>query len=202
MLGHTHALFGLGTLMTAEVIARHVGEPGLIQPHPAQGVPVGLVLCAGAAILGALAPDLDAEEATIQQELGLTGRLIRGALGLVGVKHRGVLHSGLAGLLGLALGGGIGWGVGFLDVGLAFGLGYLSHVALADAMTIHGVPLWWPLKGQFHLLPPGLRVRTGGPVESLIFLAGVLLLIGLFILSPDLIPPELMIWIKHNLDGG
>ena len=118
---------------------------------------------------------------------------------LAGVKHRGILHSGLAGLIVLVLGALIGWRVGYLDVGLAFGLGYLSHVALADAMTIHGVPLLWPIKAQFHLLPKGLRVRTGGPVEGLIFLCGTLLLIGLFFLYPDLVPPELVRWINRCL---
>ena len=199
MLGHTHALFGLGALVTVELVARQVLEPGLIQPHSIRGLPAGLALCAGAAILGALAPDIDAEESTIGGEIGVAGSFIQGVLRLVGVKHRGVLHSGLAGLVVLALGAFIGWRVGYLDVGLAFGLGYLSHVALADALTIHGVPLLWPLKAQFHLLPKGLRVRTGGPVEGLIFLSGTLLLISLFFLVPDLIPPELIRWIKRTI---
>jgi membrane-bound metal-dependent hydrolase YbcI (DUF457 family) len=186
-------------MITVELVARQVLEPGLVQPHPVRGVPVGLALCAGAAILGALAPDLDAEEATIQHEMGLATEFIRGVLLLVGVKHRGVLHSGLASLMVLVLGVCIGWWVGYPDVGLAFGLGYLSHVALADALTIHGVPLLWPLKSQFHLLPQGLRVQTGSPVEGLIFLAGMLLLTGLFFLYPDLIPPELIRWIRRTI---
>jgi membrane-bound metal-dependent hydrolase YbcI (DUF457 family) len=201
MLGHTHALIGLGALVTVELVARQVLEPGLVQPHQVRGVPVGLALCAGAAILGALAPDLDAEEATIQHEMGMASEFIQGVLLLVGVKHRGVLHSGLASLMALALGVFIGWRVGYPDVGLAFGLGYLSHVALADALTIHGVPLLWPMKTQCHLLPQGLRVQTGSPVEGLIFLACMLLLIGLFFLYPDLIPPELVRWIRQSLSG-
>lgn len=202
MLGHTHALFGMGTLMVAELLTRQALEPGLVQPHQARGIPVGLALCAGAAILGALAPDLDAEESSIQGEMGAASDFIRGVLLLVGVKHRGVLHSGLAVVIVLALGALIGWRAGYLDVGLAFGLGYFSHVVLADAMTLSGVPLWWPLKQSFHLLPKGLRVRTGGPVEGLIFLAGLLLLVGLFFLYPELIPPELMKWIKRSLTSA
>ena len=199
MLGHTHALFGMTTLVAAELLARQVITPGLVQPHPVKGMPVGLALCAGAAILGALAPDLDAEQSTIEGEIGVAGSFIQGILSLIGVKHRGVLHSGLACLVVLVLGTLIGWRVGYFDVGLAFGLGYLSHVVLADAMTIHGVPLLWPLKTQFHLLPQGLRIRTGGPVEGLIFLAGLLLLFGVFFLYPDLIPSELVKWIKRSL---
>ena len=51
-------------------------------------------------------------------------------------------------------------------VGAAFAAGYLSHLA-ADALTIRGIPLWWPGNGNpsLHLLPRGLRVRTGGAGE-------------------------------------
>src|SRR5581483_12262227 len=52
-------------------------------------------------------------------------------------------------------------------VGAAFAVGYLSHLA-ADALTIRGIPLWWP--GQdapsLHLLPRLLRVRTGSGGEA------------------------------------
>ena len=198
MLGHTHALFGMTTLVAAELLARQVTTPGLVQSHPVKGMPVGLALCVGAAILGALVPDLDAEESSIQGEMGAASDFIRGVLMLVGVKHRGVLHSGLAVVLVLVLGALMGWRLGYPDVGLAFGLGYFSHVVLADAMTIHGVPLLWPLKIQFHLLPQWLRVRTGGPVEGLIFLAGLLLLLGVFFLHPNLIPPELVKWLHYS----
>jgi membrane-bound metal-dependent hydrolase YbcI (DUF457 family) len=131
----------------------------------------------------------------------VTSEFIQGVLLLVGVKHRGALHSGLASLMVLALAVFIGWQVGYPDVGLAFGLGYLSHVALADALTIHGVPLLWPMKTQCHLLPQELRVQTGTSVEGLIFLTSMLLLIGLFFLYPDLIPPELVRWIRQSLSG-
>ena len=53
-------------------------------------------------------------------------------------------------------------------VGAAFAAGYLSHLA-ADALTIRGIPLWWPgaSKRTLHLLPRGLRVRTGGSGERI-----------------------------------
>lgn len=52
-------------------------------------------------------------------------------------------------------------------VGPAFAAGYISHLA-SDALTIRGIPLWWPGNNQpsLHLLPRPLRVRTGGPRES------------------------------------
>ena len=52
-------------------------------------------------------------------------------------------------------------------VGPAFAAGYISHLA-ADALTIRGIPLWWPGSSQpsLHLLPRPLRVRTGGPREG------------------------------------
>jgi membrane-bound metal-dependent hydrolase YbcI (DUF457 family) len=198
MLGHTHALFGAATLLATETLARTAGI-SLVQPHVIKGLPAGLVLCTGAAILGALAPDLDAEESSIKGELGLAGELIQGGLSLLGVKHRGVFHSGLAILVVFVAAGGMGWWLGYADVGLAFGLGYFSHIALADAMTITGVPLFWPLKHPFHLLPKGLRVRTGGSVEGLIFLLVIVGVIGLLWLRPDLIPPAYLRWLRQLL---
>lgn len=51
-------------------------------------------------------------------------------------------------------------------VGAAFAVGYLSHLA-ADALTIRGIPLWWPggHAPSLHLLPRPLRVRTGSGGE-------------------------------------
>ncbi len=187
MLGHTHALFGFTTLAAVQAAGIAVVGRGIIEPRPTLGgIPIGLGLCGAAAILGALLPDLDAEDSTIQRELGGLGILVQ----LLGVKHRGVLHSGLAAAAVTLLAAAAGWWFGYPDVGLAFGLGYLSHVAIADAMTVSGVPLWWPLKKRFHLLPRPLRVRTGGPVEKLVFIvaAGALLLW----LLPEILPPDLM----------
>ena len=123
----------------------------------------------GAAVMGGLAPDIDAEDSTIKRELGAAGALASTGLGLLGVKHRGLTHYGIT--AGLVAAGAwlIGRQFGYDDVGLAFGLGYLSHI-LADAMTQHGVPLWGPLPGRFHLLPKPLRLRTGSPAETLVFM--------------------------------
>jgi membrane-bound metal-dependent hydrolase YbcI (DUF457 family) len=160
---------------------------GLIQPHPVAGLPTGPLLCLGAATVGALLPDLDAGESTIQQQLGVLGGIAHSGLGLLGLKHRGVLHSGLATVIVLALSTYIGCRLGYFDAGLALGLGYGSHVVIADALTIAGVPLFWPSARRFHLLPRFLRVRTGGPAEWLVFVLAVALLIWLL---PNLLPPQ------------
>jgi len=183
MQGHTHALFGVTTMAAVNYAT------GFVQPHIVRDIPTGAAVCAGAAIFGALLPDIDANESTIKNELGLAGKIFSGILRLVGVKHRGLTHWGITALAvvvaAVALGNAFGWP----DAGLAFGLGYLSHILPADAMTISGVPLLWPREKAFHLLPGPLRVRTGGPVEMLVFLC---LAICLAFLLPDLMPDELM----------
>lgn len=191
MLGHTHLLFGAVTLAAAEVGLRVVTGASLLAGETADNAAsVEPALCLAAALVGALAPDLDAEDSTIQRELGGVGKLAHLGLNLLGVKHRGVLHSGLAMLLVTALAMMVGRWAGFEAVGVAFGLGYISHVALADALTISGVPLWWPGQRRFHLLPHIFRVRTGGAVEKLVALtlAGLLLW-----LLPQVVPP---VWIE------
>lgn len=196
MLGHTHALIGLTTLAAVQRGALTItAGGGLIQPHPVEGLPVGPVLCAGAAILGALLPDLDAQESTIQHELGVVSLLARFGLKLLGIKHRGALHSGLASLVVLGLGWLLGGRYGYHDVGLALGLGYVSHIVLADGLTIAGVPLGWPLSSRrFHMLPRPFRVRTGGPVETLLF--GLVAMVLIWLL-PDLIPADFMNVLQH-----
>ena len=181
MLGHTHALIGLTALAAAQAMS------GFIQPHPLGGLPAGPFLCAGAAILGALLPDIDGQDSTIRGELGLAGGCLAGLLRLLRVKHRGLTHFGLTGLLVCLAGAWLGQQSGYPDLGLALGLGYLSHL-LADALTLSGAPLLWPLPGRIHLLPRPFRVRTGGPSERLIFL-----LVGaaLLCLLPALIPADL-----------
>lgn len=178
MLGHTHALFGLTILAAVQALT------GFVAPQP----PSGLVLCAGAAILGSLAPDLDAEDSAIKRELGAAGTVVSQGLRLVGVKHRGLTHRGLVAGLVLALSWGLGRHLGYPEVGLAFGLGYLSHL-VADGLTWHGIPLLWPWPGQVHLLPRPLRVRTGGPGEVLIF---ILVGLALVWLLPGLVSADLL----------
>jgi membrane-bound metal-dependent hydrolase YbcI (DUF457 family) len=190
MLGSTHLLFGVAALAVTEVALRTGGVDSLLLPPGSDPVSVEPALCLAAALLGSLAPDLDAEDSTIHHELGPLGWPVKAGLKLLGVRHRGVLHSGLATLVVTLTAGLIGRQVGLSSVGLAFALGYLSHVAIADALTLSGVPLWWPAKRRFHLLPRPLRVRTGGPVEKLVALGMVMLLVWLL---PQAAPP---MWVE------
>lgn len=135
--------------------------------------------------MGALLPDLDAEDSTIQHELGGLGAFTKLGMKLLGIQHRGFLHSGVAVMLVMVVSIILGRKFGYIDVGFAFGLGFMSHILLADAMTISGVPLLWPSENKFHLLPAFLRIRTGGPVESLV---SILTMIALVYMSPALVP--------------
>lgn len=199
MLGHSHAVMGFATLAAAQAVAlraqavNDLVQP-LIQAHPVQAivlgeVPAGWLICGAAAILGALMPDLDAEDSAILRDIGIWGGLVKIGMHLFGVKHRGVLHSGAAILIVTVLAGMVGDWWGYRDVGLAFALGYFSHVAIADAMTISGVPILWPHKFRLHLLPRFMRIRTGGQVERLVVLV---VMVAVVLLLPSWIPPEIM----------
>jgi inner membrane protein len=182
MVGKTHVVIGLTTLAGVDALT------GLVQPHPVKDMPVGPFLCISAAILGSLLPDIDAEDSQIRYEMGEVGLAFSNWLQSFGVQHRGLTHYGLTTLAVITVSALLAWWLGYLDVGLAFGLGYLSHV-LADGLTLAGVPLLWPWQKEknVHLLPPVLRIRTGGPVEPLLFLVFAGVLISLL---PRLIPPE------------
>lgn len=182
MVGRTHIAFGLATLVGVDAVT------GMAQPHLVKGIPVGPVLCIIAAVLGSLVPDLDAEEGSmLQYEMGEAGMIFSGWLQSF-TEHRGLTHYGLTALAITLLSTALGWWLGFWDVGLAFGLGYCSHI-LADGMTLAGVPLFGPWQREkVHILPRSLRIRTGGPVEPLVF---VMVTIVFIILFPTLLPGEL-----------
>jgi inner membrane protein len=182
MVGKTHVVIGLTTLAGVDALT------GLVQPHPVKEIHVGPFLCISAAIVGSLLPDIDAEDSQIRYEMGEAGLAVSNWLQSFGVQHRGLTHYGLTTLAMIVISELLGWWLGYPDVGLAFGLGYLSHV-LADGLTLAGVPLLWPWQKEknVHLLPPPLRLRTGGPVEPLLFVVITGLLIFLL---PVLIPPE------------
>lgn len=75
--------------------------------------------------------------------------------------HRGLTHTLIVPILFVAvfpLLGKPGWGIAFL-------LGYATHL-LGDAMTRSGIPVLWPLTdSRYHLLPRPIQLRTGSPAE-------------------------------------
>jgi len=134
----------------------------------------GLVPVALATILGSLLPDVDSDESTLRQATGtarsqgVVGRIVSLIVRVFG-GHRGALtHSLFAWglvvtLAGVYFRGNMTW--------VAFSLGYLSHLA-ADALTVDGVPLLWPLvHRRIRLLPALLAIRTGGAREYLVTVA-------------------------------
>jgi membrane-bound metal-dependent hydrolase YbcI (DUF457 family) len=50
----------------------------------------------------------------------------------------------------------------------ALSLGYASHLA-ADACARTGIPLLYPVRRRFHLLPAVLRIVTGAAPEEGVF---------------------------------
>ena len=189
MVGKTHVVIGLTTLVITNVAT------DFVQPHPIEDMPTGPILCIGAVILGALLPDLDAEDSQIQHEFGQVGLALSNWLQVCGIEHRGLTHYGVTTLAVVVISCLLGWWSGYLDVGLAFGLGYISHV-LADSLTIAGTPLLWPLvkENRFHLVPAAMRVRTGGPIEAVIFIIVTIILV---LLLPTLLPTEVTKNLHH-----
>jgi inner membrane protein len=156
--GKTHALLGV-----ASAVALHTYAPYL----PA-GVP-GLPLAVCAAALGALLPDIDADESLIRHSTN-TARS-DGCLGWIVShimpSHRGVTHSGIVALA--VIGAAWHWPVYWL---IAFAAGYVSHLA-ADALTRGGIPLAWPVRWRLSLLP----LSTGGIGESFVAVLAVAFLV-------------------------
>ena len=75
--------------------------------------------------------------------------------GVAYIPHRSLTHS----LLGMAYVMGIVY-LAIPDYFLAFAAGYLSHL-IADAITVAGIPLFWPYPKKLGLKQLGLKVRTG-----------------------------------------
>lgn len=123
-----------------------------------------------AAAMGALLPDIDHPQSWAGRKL----RPISVPLSML-VGHRGVTHSAIAVLAGLAVLMLVetGWLVAPVVVG------YLSHL-LADSLTPSGVPLLWPSRRRFTLN----LCQTGSITE--IGLVTVIALVGGWAAGVDL----------------
>lgn len=165
MMGRTHALAGVSTLLAVQ------GMLGF----PSQEIVVPLTIFAA---LGALLPDLDATESLLKRMVvvGITpfaplALVLNRALG-----HRGLLHSLLGWTLFSLLCLPLAW---FWNVSLPFALsfGYASHL-MADACTKSGIPVFYPRRKRYHLLPRFWRITTGSAAEEVVFV-----LLALFALA-------------------
>ncbi len=90
--------------------------------------------------------------------------------------HRRLLHSLRGWLIWTALIVPLDAGIGWLPVA-ALLLGYASHLA-GDACTQTGIPLFYPDRRPFHLLPVRLRVVTDSDYEELVFAAFAVLTVA------------------------
>ena len=110
----------------------------------------------GAAILGALAPDIDHPKSTLGQMVKPLSTAISNIFG-----HRGVTHSALAiaGCLWV-----LHEHAAYQHLLIPFIVGYLTHLA-GDLLTPAGLPLLWPIKRRRNFALPVLK--TGGFSEQL-----------------------------------
>ncbi len=187
MEGRSHLLVGLAAGIVLDSFVHLTGDP----LTAAKAVP--LVLIVKKAVyyfsvgFGSLLPDIDNARSTLGHRLGWVSKEIQHLAG-----HRTLFHS----LLGLALGSLLALGleqvVFFLlsQRGLAlpaqfvrgshlvfFGVlfGCIMHIA-ADALTLGGVPLFWPNRKRFGFPPnPNFRFRTGTWPEFVIVWSFMLL---------------------------
>lgn len=187
MVGKSHLQVGL----TAGVIldsVLHISGPPLVG---ADHITLALVMDKALFYLmvgfGALLPDIDNAHSTMGKKLGWISKGIQHQFG-----HRTLFHS----LLGLVLGSLIALGAQQLILYLLLSRGYTlpariigsSHIVfiavlfgcvmhiVADALTLEGVPLFWPYK-KYYGFPPfrNWRFKTGTWPEHVIVWAFSLL---------------------------
>ena len=106
--------------------------------------------------LAAMLPDIDHPQSAIRRKTGAVG-----TLAAFWMSHRGITHSALAVLL-------VGLVAALLSQPLfaaAIAGGYASHLIL-DGCTLSGIPFFWPAARRIHLLPSGVRIRTGSFAEQ------------------------------------
>jgi membrane-bound metal-dependent hydrolase YbcI (DUF457 family) len=194
--GSTHFSFGLAI---GVAVAGFTGENQIVP----------ITITAAGAGLAALLPDLDEEKSLINSYLfgkikkknrkialfvlGLLLSFVYGYFSLpfwvllTGIffsavafsPHRSVTHS----LLGL------GWVIWIMSLALpeytvAVAMGYASHL-FTDALTVSGIPLFWPWRKKITLYGLGIPIRTGevvdhaiGRISLLLASAGYLYLVG------------------------
>ncbi|GCE05141.1 metal-dependent hydrolase [Dictyobacter aurantiacus] len=193
MQGRSHLLVGLAAGVVIDSIF-HLSGPPLTGAHE---VSLNLLVDKGvyyfAVGLGALLPDIDNARSTLGQKLGVISKGIQRLAG-----HRTFFHS----LMGLAFGSLLAIGLErvvsyllelrgyqfpahFVSSSHVFFFGVLFgcifHIA-ADALTLGGVPLLWPLKQRFGFPPDShWRFRTGSwPEFVIVWVIMILVALGVY----------------------
>lgn len=156
MKGASHFIIGLGAAVVVHRIYAPFGDGWQ-----------ALALAGVAATVGALLPDVDSDESIIRRSTGTArsngciGKLAALGISAITGGHRVGTHTAVAWLVISAIAWLAGRASGLTPVAIAFSVGYLSHL-LADALTVEGVPLFWPLaKRRVCLLPSFIAIRTG-----------------------------------------
>jgi len=178
LTGKTHQILGL-TLGLGTYLA---------MANPVYG-PATLGAVIAFSSIGALLPDIDNAAADIWHTIPFghtAGKIVDPFIG-----HRNITHS----LIGLLITSVClyylfrsfpeYWGINTSIVFISSMVAYLSHL-FADSVTVEGIPLFWPAKWRFGILPKpfdGIRIMTGQWFENLIIFPLVNLSLFLLIIS-------------------
>lgn len=150
--------------------------------------PLATIVAVCASVLGSRLPDVDQPGARIHRRTRLerrslvarlAGRVLRLPMTILAAlaQHRGATHWLLSGaVVTIVLAGAARalWPPLTLPVAIGTGCGYCAHL-LADACTPHGAPLLGPISARrVHLLPPRMRLVTGGAGDLLVLVAATL----------------------------
>ena len=190
MVGRSHLLVGLTAGVVLDSMAHISGPPLIGANHITLALVIDKALFYLMVGFGALLPDIDNAQSTMGRKLGWISKEIQHAFG-----HRTLFHS----LLGLILGSAIAYGAQQLIIYLLLSRGFtvparvmssshlvfiavlfgsIMHIA-ADALTIEGVPLFWPVKKYFGFPPfRHWRFKTGTWPEHVIVWSFMLLVLA------------------------
>lgn len=171
MKGVSHVFIGLAAVITIHAVA------------PMASTLVAWVPVLGATLAGSLLPDVDSDESAIRQATGTArSRSVIGFVVSLAMKvfggHRALTHTLVAWVL-------VSLWVGVYFHGnmtfVAFAVAYLAHL-VADAFTVQGVPLLWPVwRGRVRLLPKLVAIRTGGWIETAAVILAVALVLRIWL---------------------
>lgn len=175
MTDKTHQLIGLTAALGA-FFAIHPNDPVSLAV-------VGTII--SGSFVGSLLPDIDQPASHFWDSIPLGNIVSRPITRTLG-GHRNLTHS----ILGVVL---FSWFMHWFvyrvfqpdlfDQALflwSFEIGFIAHL-LADAVTVQGIPLFWPLGGNMGFPPRpfhGIRILTGKWFESLVVFPSMFVVLG------------------------